>query len=49
MMRWLVFMSLIKTDIVERSAISDELEVLSLLIQEYELKHHPVSYRGKEN
>ncbi|MBG6233796.1 HTH-type transcriptional regulator/antitoxin HigA [Pedobacter sp. CAN_A7] len=35
---------LMQTDIVERSAISDELEVLSLLIKEYELIHYPLSY-----
>ena len=31
-------------DIVVRSAISDELEVLSLLIKEYELIDYPLSY-----
>lgn len=31
-------------DIVEGSAISDELEILSLLIKEYEQVHYPVSY-----
>lgn len=35
---------LMQTDIVEGSAISDELEILSLLIKEYELVHYPVSY-----
>jgi len=35
---------LMQTDIVEGSAISDELEILSLLIKEYELLHYPVSY-----
>lgn len=35
---------LMQTDIVEGSAISDELEILSLLIKEYELVHYPVSF-----
>ena len=35
---------LMQTDIVEGSAISDELEILSLLIKEYEQVHYPVSY-----
>ena len=35
---------LMQTDIIEGSAISDELEILSLLIKEYELVHYPVSY-----
>ncbi|MBE9597867.1 type II toxin-antitoxin system HigA family antitoxin [Pedobacter sp. MC2016-24] len=35
---------LMQTDIVEGSAISDELEILSLLIKEYEQAHYPVSY-----
>ena len=35
---------LMQTDIVEGSAISDELEILSLLIKEYELLHYPLSY-----
>lgn len=35
---------LMQTDIVEGSAISDELEILSLLIKEYELVHYPLSY-----
>jgi HTH-type transcriptional regulator/antitoxin HigA len=35
---------LMQTDIVEGSDISDELEILSLLIKEYELVHYPVSY-----
>ena len=35
---------LMQTDIVEGSSISDELEILSLLIKEYELVHYPVSY-----
>ena len=35
---------LMQTDIVEGSAISDELEILSILIKEYELVHYPVSY-----
>ena len=35
---------LMQTDVVEGSAISDELEILSLLIKEYELVHYPVSY-----
>ena len=35
---------LMQTNIVEGSAISDELEILSLLIKEYELVHYPISY-----
>ena len=35
---------LMQTDIVDGSAISDELEILSLLIKEYELARYPVSY-----
>ena len=35
---------LMQTDIVEGSPISDELEILSLLIKEYEQAHYPVSY-----
>jgi HTH-type transcriptional regulator/antitoxin HigA len=35
---------LVQTDIVEGSTISDELEILSLLIKEYELVHYPVAY-----
>ena len=35
---------LMQTDIVGGSAISDELEILSILIKEYELVHYPVSY-----
>eukprot|EP01132_Coremiostelium_polycephalum_P017015 gene17015-20404_t len=35
---------LMQTDVVEGSVISDELEILSLLIKEYELVHYPVSY-----
>ncbi|EOR93868.1 helix-turn-helix motif protein [Arcticibacter svalbardensis MN12-7] len=35
---------LMQTDIAEGSAASDELEVLSLLVKEYELIHYPVSY-----
>ena len=35
---------LMQADIVEGSAISDELEILSLLIKEYEFVHYPVSY-----
>lgn len=35
---------LMQSDIVEGSAISDELEILSLLIKEYESVHYPVSY-----
>ena len=34
---------LMQADIVEGSAISDELEILSLIIKEYELVHFPVS------
>jgi HTH-type transcriptional regulator/antitoxin HigA len=35
---------LMQTDIVEGSASSDELEILSLLVKEYELIHYPVAY-----
>lgn len=35
---------LMQTDIVEGSANSDKLELLSLLIKEYELVHHPVHH-----
>lgn len=33
---------LMQTDVREGSAASDELEVLSILIKEYELVHHPI-------
>jgi HTH-type transcriptional regulator/antitoxin HigA len=35
---------LMQTDIAEGSVASDELEILSLLIKEYELIHYPVAY-----
>lgn len=35
---------LMQTDIIEDSETSDELEILSLLIKEYELMHYPISY-----
>lgn len=35
---------LMQTDIIEGSASSDELEVLSILVKEYELVHYPVAY-----
>ncbi len=35
---------LMQKDIAEGSAISDELEILSILIKEYELVHYPVAY-----
>lgn len=35
---------LMQTDVVEGSSISDELEVLSILIKEYELIHYPVAH-----
>jgi len=35
---------LMQTDLKEGSATSDELEVLSLLIKEYELVHYPVAF-----
>ena len=35
---------LMQTDIVEGSAISDELEILSLLVKEYELVNYPISH-----
>ncbi len=35
---------LMQTEIVEGSATSDELEILSILVKEYELIHYPVAY-----
>jgi len=35
---------LMQTDLKEGSAASDEMEILSLLIKEYELVHYPVAY-----
>lgn len=35
---------LMQTDLIEDSANSDEMEILSLLIKEYELVHYPVAY-----
>lgn len=35
---------LMQTDIMEGSADSDELEILSILVKEYELIHYPVAY-----
>jgi HTH-type transcriptional regulator/antitoxin HigA len=35
---------LMQTDLKEDSAASDEMEVLSLLIKEYELAYYPVAY-----
>jgi HTH-type transcriptional regulator/antitoxin HigA len=35
---------LMQTDIAEGSAISDELEILALLIKDYEVVHYPISY-----
>jgi len=35
---------LMQTDIKESYAKSDELEILSLLIKEYELIHYPMAY-----
>lgn len=35
---------LMQTDIIEGSDASDELEVLSLLIKEYESAHYPISF-----
>jgi HTH-type transcriptional regulator / antitoxin HigA len=37
---------LMQTDVIEGSAISDELEILSILVKEYELVHHQVAYPG---
>ena len=34
---------LMQTNIKERSADSDELEILSLLVEKYELVHYPVT------
>lgn len=33
---------LMQMDIIENSAIADELEVLSILVKEYELNHYPM-------
>lgn len=35
---------LMQTDLKEGSVTSDEMEILSLLIKEYELVHYPVAY-----
>jgi len=35
---------LMQTNIIEGSVDSDELEVLSILVKEYELIHYPVTY-----
>lgn len=35
---------LMQKDVVESSAISDELEILSLLVKDYELVNYPISY-----
>lgn len=35
---------LMQIDLIEDSANSDEMEILSLLIKEYELVHYPVAY-----
>ena len=35
---------LMQTDLLADSANSDELEILSLLIKEYELVHYPIAY-----
>ena len=35
---------LMQTNVEEGSAHSDELEILSLLVKEYELVHYPVAY-----
>ncbi len=35
---------LMQTDIADGSANSDELEILSILVKEYELIHYPVAY-----
>src|ERR1700748_1513932 len=35
---------LMQTDIVDSSTNSDELEILSILVKEYELIHYPVAY-----
>lgn len=37
---------LMQQDIKEGSPLSDELEVMSILVKEYELKHHSVSFGG---
>jgi len=35
---------LMQTDVIEGSASSDELDMLSLIITEFELVHYPISY-----
>ena len=35
---------LMQTDIIEGSANSDELEILSILVKEYELIYYPVAH-----
>ncbi|MDQ8051780.1 MAG: transcriptional regulator [Pedobacter sp.] len=35
---------LLQSDLAEGSANSDELEILSILVKEYELIHYPVAY-----
>ncbi|MDQ7949010.1 MAG: transcriptional regulator, partial [Pedobacter sp.] len=35
---------LMQSDLAEGSANSDELEILSILVKEYELVHYPVDY-----
>lgn len=35
---------LMQTDIADGSANSDELEILSILVKEYELIHYPIAY-----
>lgn len=35
---------LMQTDVTDGSAIADELEILSILVKEFELVHYPISY-----
>lgn len=35
---------LMQTDIIEGSAVSDELKIMSLLVKDYESVHYPVAY-----
>jgi HTH-type transcriptional regulator/antitoxin HigA len=34
---------LMQTDVIEGSAIADELDILSILIKEFELVHYPIN------
>lgn len=36
--------ALIQTDLKKGSTVSDEMEILNLLIKEYKLVHYPIAY-----